>query len=98
MKNNLLQITILAFLLLIFHLSGPEIPYVRPFTPGFPESPPFLEVDGSWADSVMEQLSLEDRIAQMIMVQAYSNMGEAHQKSVTRMWLFFRGILSHRPG
>ena len=51
----------------------------------FPNIRPFLEVDPSWADSVMNGLSLEDRIAQMMMVQAYSNMSEAHEKSVSKM-------------
>ncbi len=85
MKNNLLQITILAFFLLAFHFDGSdtwELPY---FSPDYPENPPFLEVDESWADSLMNQLSLEERIAQMIMVQAYSNLGEEHQKSISRM-------------
>jgi len=33
----------------------------------------------------MGTLSLEDKIAQMIMVQAYSNMGDAHRKNIARL-------------
>ncbi len=85
MKNNLIQIAILTILLLVSGMSGPSGQEQVSFTPGFPEYPPFLMVDQSWADSVMSGLSLEDRIAQMMMVQAYSNMSEAHEKSVSKM-------------
>ena len=85
MKNNLMQITILAVLFLLYNMWGPESRDRSLLTPDFPEDPPFLEVDASWADSVMDGLSLEERIAQMIMVQAYSNMGETHKKNITRL-------------
>ncbi|MFH0759603.1 MAG: glycoside hydrolase family 3 N-terminal domain-containing protein [Bacteroidota bacterium] len=85
MKNNLLQITILAFLFLVFHLPVTDTPGLPFYSPDFPEDPPFLDVEQSWVDSIMDHLSLDDRIAQMIMVQAYSNMGEAHQKSISRL-------------
>lgn len=85
MKNKLLQITILAIILLVGRIVLPVSQEQIPYNPEFPEYPAFLEVDEAWADSVMERLSLEDRIAQMIMIQAYSNMGEAHVKSVARM-------------
>ena len=78
-----MQITILAVLFLIYNMSGPESRDRSLSTPDFPEDPPFLEVDASWVDSVMDGLSLEERIAQMIMVQAYSNMGETHKKNIT---------------
>jgi beta-N-acetylhexosaminidase len=55
------------------------------YQPEFPVPPPFLEADGAWADSLMAELSLEERIGQMIMVQAYSRLGEAHERSVSRM-------------
>ena len=85
MRNNLLQIAILAVILLVSGMSGPAGSEQLPFSPVFPEYPPFFEVDPSWADSVLSELSLEDRIAQMMMVQAYSNMSEAHVKSVGKM-------------
>ncbi len=85
MKNNLLQIAVSAVILMASGMSGPSSQEQVPFIPKYPEYPPFLQVDHSWADSVLNELSLEDRIAQMIMVQAYSNMDEAHVKSVRRM-------------
>jgi len=70
-----------------------------PFEPAFPQYPPFLEADEIWVDSVMNELSLEDRIAQMIMIYGYSNMGAEHEKMVLRQVkrqkvggiLFFQG-------
>lgn len=85
MKNKLLQIAILAVILMLSRGTGTGRQQHVPFNPKFPEYPDFLQVDEAWADSVMEGLSLEDRIAQMIMVQAYSNMSEAHVKSVSKM-------------
>ncbi len=40
--------------------------------------PPFLERPSPWADSVLASLSLEQRIAQLMMVAAYSNKDAKH--------------------
>ncbi|NUM50803.1 MAG: serine hydrolase [Flavobacteriales bacterium] len=40
--------------------------------------PPTLQSEGKWADSVLSTLSLEEKIAQMIMVAAWSNKDEKH--------------------
>ncbi|MDX2432107.1 MAG: glycoside hydrolase family 3 N-terminal domain-containing protein [Bacteroides sp.] len=85
MKNKLLQIALLVIILLVSGMSAPSSQERVSFTPTFPEYPAFLKVDHRWADSVLSELSLEDRIAQMIMVQAYSNMGESHQKSISKL-------------
>ncbi|MCB9014019.1 MAG: serine hydrolase [Bacteroidales bacterium] len=42
------------------------------------KNPAFLSADSSWVDSVMKTLSLEDKIAQLMMVNAYSNRDEQH--------------------
>ena len=48
--------------------------------------PPFLKYTQSrWVDSVMTTLSPEERIAQLIMVAAYSNRGEKHRKEILRL-------------
>jgi beta-N-acetylhexosaminidase len=100
MKNNLLQITVLALLFLLFSGSQAGHHHLHSgFEPAFPETPPFLNADQTWVDSVMDQLSLDERIAQMIMVYAYSNQGEEHEKAVIRQIsryhvggiLFFQG-------
>ena len=100
MRNNLLQIAFLSLLFLIFNGSHAGR-LIQPdnFKPAFPESPPFLQEESHWVDSVMEGLSLEDQISQMIMIWAYSNQGPEHERSVVRQIsrykvggiLFFQG-------
>ncbi len=47
--------------------------------------PIFLENNSTWADSVLETLSLEEKIAQLFMVTAYSNKTEKHKKEISRL-------------
>ncbi len=44
--------------------------------------PPFLDSGASWADSVYESLSMSERIAQFIMVAAYSQNGRENTADV----------------
>jgi len=90
----------MAVIIFIYSFSRPGYDTTQiPFEPAFPQYPPFLEADEAWVDSVMAGLSLEERIAQMIMVYAYSNMGPEHEKMVLRQIrrhkvggiLFFQG-------
>jgi beta-N-acetylhexosaminidase len=87
-------------LILAYNIVKPEAQVSQSvLEPGVRSDPPFLEVGQAWADSIMETLSLEDRIAQMIMVYGYSNMGPAHEKAVLKQVkkqgvggiLFFQG-------
>jgi len=85
MRNNLFQITVMAIIIFVYSFSRPGYDTMQtPFEPAFPQYPPFLEADETWVDSVMNELSLGDRIAQMIMIYAYSNMGPEHEKMVLR--------------
>ncbi|MAW21567.1 MAG: hypothetical protein CMD16_04140 [Flavobacteriales bacterium] len=43
----------------------------------------FLDDSTEWADSVLLNLSEEERIAQLFMVAAYSNKGELHKQQIT---------------
>ena len=48
--------------------------------------PPFLKYTNSkWVDSVMKTLSPDERIAQLIMVAAYSNRGEEHRQEILKL-------------
>ncbi len=47
--------------------------------------PPFYSIESSWVDSVMESLSLEEKIAQMIMIPAYSNRGSDHLEELLKL-------------
>ncbi len=49
--------------------------------------PPFLSDTATavWADSVMESLSMKERIAQLIMVAAFSNRGPSHTYEISKL-------------
>ncbi len=49
------------------------------------QTPDFLAVDHSWADSVFDTLTEDERIAQLFMVAAYSNKGSEHQKYISNL-------------
>ncbi len=100
MINKLLRASIITILILAYTLVRPEAQGLQPgLEPALRSDPPFLEAGAAWADSVMETLSLDERIAQMIMVYGYSNMGAAHEKAVLKQVkkqkvggiLFFQG-------
>lgn len=44
--------------------------------------PEFISVSSTWADSVINTLSLEEKIGQLLMVAAYSNRDEKHIKEI----------------
>ncbi|HNR56438.1 MAG TPA: hypothetical protein PKJ19_14820, partial [Flavobacteriales bacterium] len=44
--------------------------------------PPFLDTATPWADSVFSTLSLDDRIAQLMMVAAYSDRDAKHEQGI----------------
>ena len=47
--------------------------------------PAFLEGSTPWADSVFSTLSLDDRIAQLLMVAAYSNKDAKHEQEIATL-------------
>ncbi|MBA6151389.1 serine hydrolase [Gelidibacter gilvus] len=50
------------------------------------EKPPFLKYENSaWVDSIMKKLSPDERIAQLIMVAAYSNRTEEHKQEILKL-------------
>jgi len=51
-----------------------------------PKTPEFLKYTNStWVDSVMKGLTPNERIAQLIMVAAYSNRGEEHRQEILEL-------------
>ncbi|MBN1926329.1 MAG: serine hydrolase [Prolixibacteraceae bacterium] len=48
----------------------------------FGSIPPFLKQEGVWADSVLSKMSLEEKIGQLIMVTAYSNLGDTDEQLI----------------
>lgn len=50
------------------------------------KKPEFLKFENSsWTDSVVNTLSLEEKIGQLIMVAAYSNRGEDHKNEILKL-------------
>ncbi|HZJ35244.1 MAG TPA: glycoside hydrolase family 3, partial [Gillisia sp.] len=50
------------------------------------QNPEFLQYTNStWVDSVMKSLTPNERIAQLIMVAAYSNRGEEHRQEILEL-------------
>ncbi len=47
--------------------------------------PAFLQADSLWVDSVMNRMNLDEKIAQMIMIPAYSNRDEEHTEELSRI-------------
>ncbi|MDX9751758.1 MAG: glycoside hydrolase family 3 N-terminal domain-containing protein, partial [Flavobacteriales bacterium] len=50
-----------------------------------PLPPPFLAAPTPWADSVLATLSLEERIAQLMMVAAYSDKDAKHEAAIEKL-------------
>lgn len=78
-KNAFVISLRLAVLVFIFSLNGLRDLEAQ-------TRPPFL--DGRydhWADSVFQTLSPEERIAQLIMIPAYSNKDQVHVDSISRL-------------
>lgn len=46
---------------------------------------PFLQQKSTWADSVFQTMSPEERIAQLIMIPVYSNRDKAYEDSIARL-------------
>lgn len=78
MQRSLLPLCLLAAAL--FNVGGTP-PTARPI--GIP--PPFLVAPTPWADSVFTTLSLDERIAQLMMVAAYSNKDARHEAEVEQL-------------
>ena len=49
------------------------------------QNPPFYDTDTTWVNQVMSSLTLEQRIAQLFMVAAYSNKGVSHQQEIEKL-------------
>jgi len=47
--------------------------------------PVFLQENSTWADSILENLSVEEKIGQLFMVCVYSNKSIEHKKQITKL-------------
>lgn len=49
------------------------------------QDPPFYANNTQWADSVLKSLTVDERIAQLFMVAAYSNKDKTHVKEIKKL-------------
>ena len=86
MSRTALPLSILATALLGIGSTRPQPPAAEASTsPRHQGIPPFLSGSGNWADSVLSTLSLDERIAQLMMVAAYSNKDARHEAEIESM-------------
>lgn len=86
------RLSLLALLPAAAIALGGAAPQASPYPPAAgeqgpqePLAPVFLQAPTPWADSVFASLSLEDRIAQLMMVAAYSNKNAAHEAEIEKL-------------
>src|SRR4030042_3745853 len=77
-------------LVLMFVMFSKFVPGDEVITDGYEfygdrNEPKFLLSSGKWVDSVLNSLTLEQRIAQMIMVAAYSDGRKTNDSEVTKL-------------
>lgn len=80
----------ITFLLsLVYLLSSVYVSYKQsnslPFYIKQETLPPFYNQNHKWADSIFDSLSTDERIAQLLMVAAYSNKDEAHVNEIKKL-------------
>ena len=78
--------------LLSFFIAFSSIYVVIGQSNGTAEKPPIMRENGQWADSVMKNMSLEEKIGQLIMVAAYSNRNQAFEDNLSDI------IKTYKPG
>lgn len=74
MKNYLRYGTVVLLLAIVFSSSAQDTPV------------PFLKyMHHPWVDSVLQTLTPQERIAQLLMVAAFSNKGAQHEKEINKL-------------
>jgi beta-glucosidase-like glycosyl hydrolase/CubicO group peptidase (beta-lactamase class C family) len=77
MKRYVIQIFILFFFfLIVLNLNHSGLKAIDDFDAAYQEKPAIFNADTAWVDSVFESLSLDEKIAQLIMVDGYSREGQ----------------------
>ena len=72
MRKKLLKTAVTMLLVLAYSIIKPEAQESQSlYEPASRKDPPFLVTGEAWADSLMGTMSLEDRIAQMIITRVH---------------------------
>ena len=91
-KNKILRNIFYFFLLLTFIAITSFNPLPHGSIGRHPTDPAFLDSSSAWVDSVINSLSLDEKIAQMIMVAAYSDREPEHEEEIIQL------IKKHKVG
>jgi beta-N-acetylhexosaminidase len=91
-KNNILRCIFYFFLIFAFIAITSFNPLPHKSTGRYPTDPEFLDSSSVWADSVLNSLSLDEKIAQMIMVAAYSDRESGNEQEIIQL------IRKHKVG
>lgn len=74
------------FLIIIFFIGSAFIhPLNEAKAMGREFDPPFVKTATPWADSLINTLSIDEKIAQLLMVAAYSNKDEKHVAKISKL-------------
>lgn len=81
MNFKIFLLLVISFFSVSFILENEEIPQEKPT----PQKPPFLDMETPWADSVLKQMTLDEKIGQLFSIAAYSNKGEKHKQELLEL-------------
>lgn len=85
MKNLNRAVTFLLIFLFLGNFYSTGQGAGSSFQPPKVLGPAFLRADSLWVDSVMNRMNLEEKIAQMIMIPAYSDRDAAHTEEIRKL-------------
>lgn len=83
---------ILTVLLIVSFASGFLLPDEEPEDEIRKVEPPFLKSDGKWIDSVMENMTLKEKLGQLFMIAVYPDKSKKHIEDVSEI------IKKNKPG
>ncbi len=85
-NNNIVSKFLLFVILAVTCLAFTSFNPVPHFSIGrHPTDPQFLDTSSVWVDSVLNSLSLDEKIAQMMMIAAYSNRDPEHEEEIIQL-------------
>lgn len=80
MKNS----SLILFVFILFIIYSPVSGCISKAATNMDDKPPFFAADSTWIDSVYNTLTPDERIAQLIMIRAHSNLGQWHVDKVVQ--------------
>lgn len=87
-KNKIATHLIKYFFIFIFTFAlaeNPSVSYPEPRTKNEQKQIPFFDQDFPWADSLLKNMTTDEKIGQLFMVAAYSNKDAAHENSIEQL-------------